>query len=150
MKSSLLINSKSLPIFNLNAPSAEATTFFLSATIKITSPVLASVFSIIAFISSSVKNLAIGEVIPSAVSFIYASPFAPKYVFTYSSYSEITFLENFSFALGATTALTSPPFLTVELKALKEEFLTISDKSFNSTPNLKSGLSEPNLSIASA
>ena len=38
---------------------------------------------------------------------------------------------------------------TEEAKALNPQFLAISLISFNSTPNLVSGLSEPNLSIAS-
>ena len=105
----------------------------------------------IAFISSSEKNLAIGEVIaPSSAIFMYAIPFAPKYLLAYSSYSPRTFLENFSKAFGAVIHFTIPPLSATSLNALNPQFLTISVKSFSSTPNLTSGLSEPNLAIASA
>ena len=72
----LSIKSIFLATSSLNWPNASYTTLFLSATNNIKSPALASILSNIAFISSSVKNLAIGESIPSSVTFIQAKPLA--------------------------------------------------------------------------
>jgi len=45
--------------------------------------------------------------------------------------------------------LTEPPFSSAPVNTPNPQSLTISDTFCNSIPNLKSGLSEPNLSIAS-
>ena len=89
-----------------------------------------------------------GDCQPSAVIFTHARPFAPKELASRVS-SSSSFLENspHPFALRV---LIIPPFLTASAKTLKPESFTIAVISFNSRPNLVSGLSSPYLPTASA
>ncbi len=111
------------------------------------SPGSAQVLFSNAAISSSLKNLAIGDLIPSSSTTIHARPFAP-YVFTNSPRLSISFLLKPPHPL-ALIALTLPPPVTASENTLKPHSLTRSDTSTSSIPNLMSGLSEPNLSMAS-
>ncbi len=99
--------------------------------------------------SSPFKNLAMGDCHGPSVIFIHASPFAPNSA-AYAASSSIIFLEKSLAAPLTLIPLTTPPFSTVSLNTLNSQPETISEIFLSSSSNLVSGLSLPNLSIASA
>ena len=102
----------------------------------------------IVFISSLVKNFTILDSAPVAVIFIQARPFAPNSLTNFVSPS-ISDLENFAPPV-IQRPLTTLPFSITFLKTPKPQFASSLVKSFISILNLVSGLSLPNLNIASS
>ena len=84
---------------------------------------------------------------PSSIYVIQAIPLAPKEI-AMERTSSISFLE-YPAIPGILIAFAIPPFLRVSLTGSKVDSIIISDISNNSSPKRASGLSEPNLSMAS-
>ena len=84
---------------------------------------------------------------PSSIYVIQAIPFAPNEIAVERT-SSISFLE-YPAIPGIFIALAIPPFFNVSLTGSKVDSIIISEISNNSSPKRASGLSEPNLSIAS-
>ena len=112
------------------------------------SPGFASALTFNASICSSVKNFKIGDfTVPSSMYVIQAIPFAPKEIASERT-SSISFLE-YPAMPGILIAFAIPPFFKVSLTGSNVDSIIMSEISNNSKPKRASGLSEPNLSIAS-
>ncbi len=134
-------------ILTLIPPRHACATFSLSAINIIRSPAFVSKTLENSFWMPSLISFNIGDSSPASVTLIQAIPFAPRDMASLVR-SSISFLDGLPMPVILTPFTTPPSFIALR-KTLKFEPATMEVTSFNSRPNLVSGLSTPYLSIAS-
>ena len=148
LKSSFFLRSSIVPRSFLKAPSTFLTVASLSAQNRIKSPGFAATLSRSSFITSSEKYFV--KIVYSCASgrtAIHAIPFAPyETALSVSSSIWERVKSLFPFTL---IARTTPPERVTDLNTEKSLFAAMSVTSVISRPNLRSGLSQPYLSIHS-
>ena len=131
-----------------SAPSTFHTILFLSAAKRSKSPGFPFIFATSASSSASVINLANDDLyVPSSLMHRLASPFAPQPFACSTSLS--IFLRGIFACPSTLIPRTEPPFSRAPVNTPKPQSFTTSETSQSSIPKRVSGLSEPNLSIAS-
>src|SRR5262249_16761998 len=147
------LNSLSaVPRWVRSAPSASLTTPSLSATNKIRSPLATRSRSLSACLIASEKNFSIDPVNLSPSNFIHASPsalFCSAILGSSPPGRSLVFESSLAPPL-AFSARTTPPDVTALQNTPKPDWLAMSETSTISSPNRRSGLSEPYFASTSA